>query len=147
MNKTGMIIGVLLLILAGGFFVFKGQGLIKRQNGIVQNTSIPSSTGEASPSERVNNVKNTVKYTNNGFMPDTLAVTVGTTVTFINESSGPMWVASNPHPTHTDLSGFDELQSVDRGGSYNYTFQKPGTWKYHNHVNAGDGGMVVVRGY
>lgn len=85
-----------------------------------------------------------VTYTDNGYVPDVLTVKAGTTVSFVNQSAGGMWTASDMHPTHQLLPGFDELASVPKGGSYEYTFTKVGTWKYHNHVNATDGGTVIV---
>ncbi len=86
----------------------------------------------------------TVAYTNTGFTPNTVTVKVGTAVTFVNQSTSALWVASAVHPTHQLLPGFDELKSVNSGGSYTYVFAKVGTWKYHNHVNPSDIGSVVV---
>ncbi len=88
--------------------------------------------------------RSVVTYTDSGFAPSPLTVKVGTTVTFVNESAGPMWVASDPHPTHTLLGGFDELTSAPKGGSYEYTFAKVGTWTYHNHMNPSNKGKVIV---
>lgn len=85
-----------------------------------------------------------VKYTDQGFVPSVLTVKVNTPVTFTNESTGNMWVASAPHPTHDLLPGFDQKASVARGGVYTYTFVKVGTWKYHNHVVPDQTGVVVV---
>lgn len=87
-----------------------------------------------------------VQYGDSGFTPNTVSVKAGTTVRFSNQSSRGMWVASAVHPTHQLLPGFDQLQSVGKGGTYEYTFAKVGTWKYHNHVNATDTGTVVVTG-
>ncbi len=88
--------------------------------------------------------KTTVSYGDSGFLPKEITVKVGTNVSFLNQSSRGMWVASAVHPTHQLLPGFDELTSVARGGLYEYTFVKIGTWKYHNHVNPSDTGSVVV---
>ncbi len=88
--------------------------------------------------------KATVTYTDSGYAPSTLTVKKGTTVIFVNQSSSGMWTASGVHPTHQLLPGFDHLKSVAKGGSYDYTFVKVGTWKYHNHANPSDTGTVVV---
>lgn len=85
-----------------------------------------------------------VTLSDSGFAPQTVSVKAGDTITFVNESSGQMWVASDPHPVHTLLSGFDELTSVGKGGTYEYTFAKVGTWTYHNHVNPSVKGTVKV---
>ncbi|OGG11905.1 hypothetical protein A2Z00_00945 [Candidatus Gottesmanbacteria bacterium RBG_13_45_10] len=85
-----------------------------------------------------------VAYTDLGFAPSPVTVKQGTTVTFVNNSSRGMWVASDVHPTHLLLPGFDELSSAVKGGTYDYTFVKVGTWTYHNHVNPSDTGSVTV---
>lgn len=85
-----------------------------------------------------------VSYTDTGFAPNTITVRLGTAVTFTNQSSKSMWVASAVHPTHQLLPGFDQLKSAEKGGSYTYTFDNVGSWKYHNHVNPTDTGTVVV---
>ncbi len=86
----------------------------------------------------------TVTYSDAGYQPGSITVKVGTKVTFKNESTGGMWTASAVHPTHQLLPGFDQLKSVTKGGMYEYTFTKVGTWKYHNHVKPEDTGTVVV---
>lgn len=88
--------------------------------------------------------ENTVRYTDDGFLPSSINVEAGTAVTFVNESSGGMWVASAVHPTHRVLPGFDQLTAVGNGGSYSYIFAEAGDWKFHNHVSPGDTGTVVV---
>ena len=88
--------------------------------------------------------KTTVSYTDSGFTPKSVTVKQGTTVTFTNNSSTAMWVASDVHPTHQLLPGFDELKSIQKGGTYEYTFVKVGTWTYHNHTSPGDKGTVAV---
>ena len=105
-----------------------------------------------------------VNYTNGGFDPRIVTVPVGTTVEWINASNKLMWVASDPHPAHTDLHGFDErgtegneessayqgstlipLAQAHSGMSeYRFTFTKIGTWGYHNHLDPSQGGTVIV---
>lgn len=85
-----------------------------------------------------------VTYTDTGFAPLTVTVKAGTIVTFVNESTKGMWVASAVHPTHQLLPGFDQKVSVAGGGTYEYTFTKVGTWTYHNHQNPTDQATVVV---
>lgn len=87
----------------------------------------------------------TVHYTDKGFEPKTLTVPVGTMVEFINNSTTQMWVASNPHPQHDILPTFDEFEGVAKGQSYAYTFDKKGTWAYHDHINAAREGVIKVQ--
>lgn len=88
--------------------------------------------------------KMSVNYGEAGFVPNSVTVKKGTTVVWTNQSQSGMWVASAIHPTHQLLPGFDQLKSVAAAGTYEYTFVKVGTWKYHNHVAPADTGTVVV---
>ncbi len=85
-----------------------------------------------------------VSYGTDGFMPKSVTVKKGSVVRWINQSQDGMWVASAVHPTHQLLPGFDQLKSVNNGGTYEYTFVKVGTWKYHMHLNPSDTATVVV---
>jgi plastocyanin len=86
----------------------------------------------------------TVRYTNSGFQPKKLTVSVGTMVEFVNQSDKTMWVASNVHPEHEILPTFDQFKEVPKGQSYMYTFDKKGTWPYHDHVSPAIEGVITV---
>lgn len=86
----------------------------------------------------------TVRYTNDGFQPKKLTVPVGTMVEFVNQSDKTMWIASNVHPEHEILPTFDQFKEVPKGQSYMYTFDKKGTWPYHDHINPALEGTIVV---
>ena len=60
-------------------------------------------------------------------------------------TSGSMWIASSPHPAHTDYPEFDAKRGIAPGETYEFTFTKTGSWKYHNHVNLGKYGTIVVQ--
>ncbi len=89
-------------------------------------------------------VKTTVSYSGNAFSPTSMTIKVGTTVTFENESTNAVWPASDPHPSHTNLLGFDAGAAIPSGGSYSYTFTKTGSWGYHNHLRSSEHGTVIV---
>ncbi len=161
MNK--LFIGFIVLVAGAlaGWYLLGSGGLKSKMNlyptGTTSvNTPTPSNLGPTAglegsrggvPGTSKGGVmeRTVVTYTDGGFNPKAVTVKTGTTVTFMNDSSGVMWVASDVHPTHQLLPGFDELQSVAKGGSYEYTFIKVGTWTYHNHMNPSDKGTVVVR--
>jgi plastocyanin len=86
----------------------------------------------------------TVTYSDSGFSPNPIIIKVGDTVKFVNQSSGKMWVASNPHPIHTDYPGFDERTAVSNGGSYQFTFYRLGRFEYHNHMSPVYVGVIRV---
>lgn len=87
---------------------------------------------------------NTVAYSSEGFSPMILRIKLGESVTFKNESSGQLWVASNPHPQHTGLPGFDAGESILKGDFYIHEFNQLGSWSYHNHLNSGHEGTIIV---
>lgn len=162
----------MILAVAAGYFAVKGKqsksemsvgttNETERVQNVVQNTASGSSSaikkenivasdsaaGSSSVSASVSGqsvVKETVDYTDNGFVPNSINIKIGTSVTWTNKTSSPMWVASNPHPVHTDLPGFDQLSSVGKNGTYTYTFEKVGNWGYHNHMLPSDTGLVKV---
>ena len=90
------------------------------------------------------NEQNIVTYTDEGFSPLILRVKKGDTVTFKNTSTTGLWVASNPHPTHTDLPGLDADHTLINGETYMYTFTQIGSWGFHNHLNSRFQGTIVV---
>ena len=87
---------------------------------------------------------NTVTLTDSGFSPAKITVSMGDSVTFVNNSSSKMWVAANPFPTSSDYPAFNEKSGVDSGGSWTFTFDQAGTWFYHNHYSPPTGAKVVV---
>lgn len=119
---------------------------------------VPDTSSETPPVTENPPTSHTVTYTNSGYSPSVITVNTGDIVTFVNNSSSQMWTASAIHPTHrvypdTDImqcgiipSGtmFDACNGTNSGGSWSFTFQNSGTWKYHNHLNPGHTGTVVV---
>ena len=112
------------------------------------------------PPAETSTVQVRIMYTNEGFEPSEITVKASTTVEWINTSDTLMWVASDPHPSHTGLPGFDEhgtdadapqsqglvpyVYAHSAGGVYRYTFLERGTWHYHNHLDPSDRGLVIV---
>ncbi len=85
-----------------------------------------------------------VSYLDSGFSPARLVVHLGQTVQFLNLSGTPLWVASDPEPTHDGYPGFDENGVSQVGESYQFTFNKLGTFGYDNHVDQAMHGVIIV---
>ncbi len=157
MNRNGIIgLIILVIVIAGGWYLLRPSRTSTTgtmSSNSMDNSAAPpaaQSTTTTPPSSGT-----TVTYTTNGFTPSTLTVKKGATVTFVNQSGGRMWVASDPHPIHNFYSGtalgqhcpdtagvaFDQCRA---GDSYTFVFNKVGSWGYHNHTSAGDTGTVVV---
>jgi|GEM_PF-660292 len=85
-----------------------------------------------------------VSMTDLGFFPASISVETGTTVTFINDGQSLHWPASDVHPTHNLLPGFDANKGISTGGVYTYKFTKAGEWSFHDHLNPDFVGSIVV---
>lgn len=92
-----------------------------------------------------NDENNIIRMTENGFEPKELTVTEGDEVLFINNNGDvARWPASNFHPTHTLYPEFDPKISIKPGESWTFKFDKPGTWRMHDHLIPHFTGTIVV---
>lgn len=155
--KIAIAIIVLVIALIAGYFLFvrtaSAPTIEQPAAPIEATTSASAATTSSLPAPAA-----IVTYTDQGFSPNSVTVKKGQTVEFVNRSAGSMWIASNPHPIHSGYSGttmsqhcpdttgtaFDECTLVGAGGTYSFTFQKVGSWGYHNHADHTVTGTVVV---
>ena len=93
-----------------------------------------------------------------GFSPKVLKIKKDDMVEFKNESQTSIRPASASHPTHTVYPGsdikkcgtseagkiFDTCRGLKSGESWFFRFDEKGEWKYHDHLNAGVSGTVIV---
>ncbi len=87
-----------------------------------------------------------VTFSDQGFAPLRVEIEVGQTVRFRNASETFFWPASNIHPTHQIYPEFDAGAPVEAGKTWTFTFDRPGFWRYHNHLGPERSGLVVVAG-
>ncbi len=110
-------------------------------------------TQPTTPTQPISTTGNTVEITFSGFSPNTLTINAGDTVTFVNKDSRPHWPASAVHPTHTVYpetggcigSKFDACKGLAQGEIFSFTFNQKGSWKYHDHLNPGLTGTIIVQ--
>lgn len=133
MSKKIIVALVIVLVIAvAGYMVLSRN---KSSNSL--QTSQPTQQGQTQ-------TQNQIKYTSaDGFMPSSLTIKAGTTVTFLN-TSGQLSVNSNPHPVHTDYPPLN-LGVIQEGQSKSLTFDKPGTYGFHNHLNPSQTGTITVQ--
>lgn len=137
MNKI-IVIAIVLVLLIGGFVVFKGVF----KSGKTTSTTQQTQTTTTNPQTKEKST--TVKLSSSGFSPATIEVAPGTRVVFINESGETATVNSDDHPTHTKYP-FLNLGEFGNGSSVQAIFDKAGTFTYHNHLNPSQRGTVVVK--
>lgn len=140
-----VIIAIAAIIL---FFVYKDKIIIEKNETFIENE-----TEEEIPLENV------VYITDKGFKPILIVIKKGETVTWINNGTSEHWPASNLHPTHKIYPGsglekcgtaeessiFDACKGLKEGEMYSFTFDRSGSWKYHDHLSIGYFGTVSVR--
>lgn len=85
-----------------------------------------------------------IQITDNGFSPATLKVAAGTTVRWVNKTTSPHQVGSNPYPDRTALPGLYSGEPLAPEASYEYTFEQAGNWGYHDSTKPTMNGMVIV---
>ena len=92
----------------------------------------------------------TVTMTANGVSPSTVTVSVGQTVTFVNNDNRSREIASNPHPQHGSCPGIEGGLGVLAPGqtAQTHNFGNTGTCGYHDHqddTNTKFQGSIVVQ--
>lgn len=70
-----------------------------------------------------------------GFTPATIKIKKGQAVTWINQDTKPHQIESDPYPTAAALPGFKAEVPSQKGESYGYTFDKSGTFTYHDRLD------------
>ncbi len=136
---------VIVVILVGGYFLFAKSStapITPSTQTQAQPTAAPSEA-MTGPTTAMTN-ENSVTLTADGFTPATLTIKVGTKVTWKNTSGAPATVNSDPHPTHTDYPPLNLSKFAD-GETLSLTFDKAGTYGYHNHFNPSQTGKIIVQ--
>lgn len=134
-NSNYWIAGAVALVIVAGIIWYAGA----RKKSEVSPAPAGTSSQNEQPAAAV------IEYTDSGFSPQSVTIKVGETVKFTNASSGSMWVASAPHPVHTDYPEFDAKKTYVKGESFSFAFEKAGTWKFHNHMDPTKFGSIVVQ--
>lgn len=86
----------------------------------------------------------TVRITKDGFSPEEIRITKGTTVIFENKDEYWHWVASDIHPSHSIYPEFDPGGAIGPGKSWEFIFDRLGEWGYHDHLSPYIVGKIIV---
>ena len=133
------------LLVVGAFLVLNRN--TTKETAMPSSTVSPTSTASPNPSPSMPEstaAAHVVTLTASGFDPKTITIKAGEKVTWKNNSGMTGNVNSDNHPTHL-LYPMLNLGSFKDGGTVEVVFDKPGTYTYHNHLNASQTGMVVVK--
>lgn len=140
-----IIVGVILLVLAGGWFILNAQkSATPTPSPQVPATATPTEPSPTSATEE-GQVKqeNLVKISSAGFDAKNITIKVEESVSWTNADSADHTVNSAPHPLHTDYPPLN-LGVIKPGESKSLSFPKAGTYRYHDHLNPSLFGSVTV---
>ena len=87
----------------------------------------------------------TITISTSGVDNSSLTVTVGTKVTWMNNSGKSVQIASDPHPQHTAYPPLNGVGIIADRASNSFTFTEAGTYGWHNHFSPTIKGKVIVK--
>ena len=94
-----------------------------------EKTISPTSTTKTTPVTTAD-----VSITKDGFSPETIQMKKGSQITWTNTDEATHQVVTDPHPAHTNLKSLDS-DPLGQGDSFTLTFEKTGTFTYHDETN------------
>lgn len=146
MQRALLLVLLIAILAVGGYFLLKSQSQEPAETTNTNELSDvePKNTDEKTPLTTEESTEVTVLYGSNGYSPATVTIKQGQKVTFKNESGKQMWVASDDHPSHLIYQEFDAKTGIATGSSYEFVFDKVGTWRYHDHLMPSRTGIVIV---
>lgn len=103
-SEKAVILLVILVALAGLFIL---NNILKKD--AEKTIKTPVSKQEITPTPLP---QTQVSITSRGFLPQAITIKKGQQVAFNNTDKNPHQVASDPHPTHTNLPGFDGQEAL-----------------------------------
>lgn len=126
------------VVYAGIYYYFFAKGDYASQESMTYSSPAPvAMTAEGATEFKI-------AITDTGYSPSLLSINVGDTITWTNGAVKPSNVSSDPHPAHTDYVPLN-LGMFNPGETQSLTFDKAGTYGYHNHLNPTQTGTVIVK--
>ena len=85
----------------------------------------------------------TITIANGGTVsPNTVTISVGQSVTFVNNDTQPHQIASNPHPAHTDCPSINALGAIGAGQTkLTDAFTAARSCGFHDHNEPGNAAL------
>lgn len=117
------------------FIAFLGGGVL-----IYRVNYLPAKEVSFEPAEEAR----VIELRENGFHPAEMTIKTGDIVTFTSTRGKEFWPASDPHPIHNYLQGFEPGNPLIPDEHWSYLFEEPGTWRYHDHLSVSFRGEITV---
>ncbi len=145
MNKA--LIGVAVVVILGGGGYLALHKSSKNTPADLSNSpsaSSRSTSTNTTPTTNANpTIAATITFDGTSFSPATVTVKSGDTIAVTNSSSEELQFDSDPHPAHTDDTDLN-VGTVDPGQTVTFTVTKKGNFGYHDHLDAGIIGRIVI---
>jgi plastocyanin len=122
-----LVAGLVLLVLVGALVVVTLNDKDKKA-GKQKPASQSQTTAAVQPA-------GAVTITAQGFNPATIKVKSGQSVIWTNADDKPHQVSTDPYPSADGLAGFNSEEPLAKSETYSFTFDKPGTYTYHDKLN------------
>lgn len=149
MSRNLVISGVVIaVVIVGGWFLMRPKTVsyppIQTQTQVQKPPASTQSATTATAGAVMNEEKNLVTIGNDGYLPKSITIKVGETVTWVNTDTANHTVTSALHPTHTIYPALN-LGVIKSGTKKALSFPKAGVYKYHDHLNPSLVGSVTVQ--
>lgn len=128
-NSKGFVPLALLIIIV---LIIGGVGYYLYSNGVINQVFTPSTK---TPSSQINLDQVKITITKDGFVPSAVKIKKGQSVEWTNTDTKLHQVAPDPHPSHTSLPELAETDPIELDESISFSFEKTGTFTYHDHLN------------
>jgi len=133
---------VVILVLVILALIVAGVGIVMQFKSDEKKPTTSKTDTSATPAALIEPAE--VSISKDGFLPATIKVRKGQSVNWTNQDDAIHQIAADPHPSHSSLP---ELlgDPLSKGESYSFTFEKSGTFTYHDELNPTKfSGVVIV---
>jgi len=125
-NYTRTLMAMMLLIILI-LIAILSYSITSNKNSQPTKTTTTSSVNALAPAQ--------VSITKNGFVPATIKVRVNQGIIWTNNDTAQHQVSSDPYPTDNGLADFNQAQPMTQNQSWDFIFNKVGTFSYHDNLN------------
>ncbi|MDO8552565.1 MAG: hypothetical protein Q7S01_03485 [bacterium] len=153
-----------IIIIGGGFYLYANRtpqpvantetpGVVGSQT-TTGNQTVPNPEADAIEESVTGVPAAVITFTDSGFSPSSVTVKKGQIVRWVNNSDSEVWPASAAHPSHavypqksaSDCAGsaFDSCRGLEQGEAWDFKFDYVGSWRFHNHKESSQVGVVNV---
>jgi plastocyanin len=138
--KKLVILLVIIIAIGGAYFILKGGSSENLSDEEFESKSFEDSQDISYE----NSIVHRMSLGEVGYEPRDITISVGDSIEFSTTGDKPYWPASNVHPTHRIYPDFDPKEPIQPEDNWQFTFDKEGEWRYHDHLAPFYTGVITV---